>query len=386
MRQGKPRQPSRARAAGPIVLTVALVVAVACGKRQSESIQPRLGEQAFGEVVPVETLKLRRQDFVESFPAPGLIAAREEVTISAEVAARVVAIGADVGDEVQAGHTLARLDRSQIEARIRKVEAQISRTQTQLAQALKDLERQEQLFKTDVASESSVDEARLRAQTLKEELAAEEAELSVARVDLERTTIGAPIAGSIAERHVSAGEYVTPGTRLFDLVMLEKVKFLFRLAEADVTRVAVGQRLDIQVDAYPGRTFEGRVRAVAPAGNAATRTFRVELEIDNPAPHPLLPGMSGKAEVVRARYEQVFLLPEEAILREADRNYIYVANDAHARPVDVRILSAAGARAVIAGELGEDFDCIILGQYAVRPGAPIHVRRAHETMPEVAFD
>jgi hypothetical protein len=141
---------------------------------------------------------------------------------------------------------------------------------------------------------------------------------------------------------------------------------------------------------------------VAPAGSQGTRTFRVEVQLDNDAPDKeaqdarLLPGMSGRAAVVRAIYDQVVLIPESAILRDGAASYLFVVppassstSDRTARRVEVEIIGQTGSSAVVeAGAFPErgNIQVIILGQAAVQDGSTVRIRRAHDTPPLTVFD
>lgn len=370
-----------------IVCLLAVVSLLAGGcRRQSQSLDSRLGEGVYGESIPVETLKLERRDFEDRFDASGVVEAQDEVTVSSEIAERIVTVHREIGDRVAAGDLLVSLNTQAVAARIRKLEAQLARAETQLYWARRDLKRQRSLFDTQVVAERSLDEATRLVDTSEDDVTAARAELELARVDLDRCEIRSPIAGAVSRRHVAVGEYVTPGVRLYDVVATERVKFVFSLAEKDVIGVRPNQTLEVEIDAYSGSPLRGTIRAISPAGSRETRTFRVEAEIVNGPERSLMPGMSGRARVLRKLYEDVYLLPEPAILRDGSSSYIYLANDAHARRIDVEILSQVGATAVVAGNFESQYECIIVGQAAVSPGAQIRVRRAHESIPEVRFE
>lgn len=378
----------------PVILSLG-----GCGERKAKSIQPRLDEKVLDSFIPVETLVLRPQDFEDRFEAPGAIEAVDDVTVSAEVAARITKISHEIGDEVEKGDVLIVLDTSAIEARVRKIEAEIARVDTLLEKARKDLAREQSLFETKVSAERALDDAKSSVAMHEAEKAAGKADLEMAKVDLSKHTIRSPISGTISTKHVSIGEYVNPGAVLYDIVKTDEVKFVIALSESDVPKVNAGDVLPIQIDSYAGERFEGKVRAIAPAGNERTRTFRVELLVPNPHPHNLRPGMSGRAEVVRASYEGIYLLPEESILRDEERSFIFLAQNESAAdqgegagqvlkavPMDIRIIAAVGAKAVVSAEFPANAAAIILGQYAVQPGSQIKVRRAHEEIPELKFD
>jgi membrane fusion protein (multidrug efflux system) len=359
---------------------------VACGERKSEGIDSVMREGVYGDAIPVETLALAPRSFEDRFEASGVIEAEDEATVSSEIPGRILRVHREIGDAVRRGAVLVTLDSAEIEARIKRIEAQLAKTHTQLEWARKDLARQEKLFATQVAAERAFDDATRLVDTSEDEVAAADADLELARVELARSIIASPITGHVARRHVSPGEYVREGTELYDVVATERVKLVFSVAERDVTAVRIGDTLPVRIDAHGDRVFPGAVRAVAPAGAAETRTFRVEVGITNDAEHQLLPGMSGRTEVVRHRFEEVLLLPEEAILRDVEGSYVYLDSADHARRAAVEILSQVGDHAVVSTALGTADDCVILGQAALQPGAAIRVRRRHESLPEHRFD
>lgn len=359
----------------------------ACGGRESTSIDSKMREDVYGGAIPVETLTLSAQAFADRFEAAGVIEPDEEVTVSAEIAGRVLRTRFDIGDSVHAGNLLVELDSSEIRARIRRIEAQLEKARTQLAWARKDAERQERLFATEVAAERAYDDAQRLVDTSENEVAAAEADLDLAKVELGRCSIRSPLTGEVAARKVAAGEFVREGTALYDIVATEDVKFVFSLAERDVTAIAPGQVMSVRVDAHDGRVFSGTVHAIAPAGAKQTRTFRVEVRLaDDDPEHPLRPGMSGRTEVVRKHFDDVFLLPEEAILRDAEGSYVYLVHGDRAARAPVEILSQVGDKAVVSTSLGAGNEAIILGQAAVDEETPIRVRRRHDSLPEPRFD
>ena len=419
-----------------LLLSLLLVAAAGCGERKSESIDSLMKEELFQDSIPVETLALRSQEFEETFDAAGTVEAEEDVTVSAEISGRIIQIHRELGDVVDAGDWLVSLDKRAINARIRKIEAQLARANTQLEWSRRDLERQQELFEQEIAAERAYDEAQRLLDTSRDDVAAAEADLELARVDLARSTIKSPIRGRIAQRHVATGEYVREGTELFDVVATDRVKFVFSVAERDVTAIRENDALSVRIDAYSPDTFDGIVRAISPAGNQQTRTFRIEVEILNSEHRPILPAMSGRTTVVRQRFANVYLLPEEAVLRDEEGSYIYLANDEHAKRVPIEIISQISDKVVVPAstavfssidpegtaaayrhlkpliedvfaDLGyprqafepsieqafanilamdDRWDVIILGQSAVSPGTQVNVRRRHETIPQSTFD
>ncbi len=368
------------------VLLLAPLVA-ACGERTSEGVDSLMKESVYADAaIPVETLALEITDFDERFDAAGVIEADENVTVSAEIGGRIVEVHREIGDRVQRGTSLITLDQSEIDAEIKKIEANLARARTQYEWARRDLARQQELFDQEISAERAFDDAQRLVDTSEDDMSAADADLEMARVRLEKSRIVSPIAGRIATRYVAPGEYVREGTQLYDIVATDRVKFVFSVAERDVIALRPGQRLELRIDAYPNVTWEGTVLAISPAGNPQTRTFRVEVGVENQEETPLLPGMSGRSAVLRSSFEQVYLLPEESVLRDERGSFLYLVENDQARRVEVEILSQVGDRAVVASNDELRGEAIILGQSAVGPGSPVRVRTRHLTIPETRFD
>ncbi len=380
-----PTTPWAAALCASAVLAASLVLG-GCSRAAEGTAEPGDAGPAADARIPVEVLALAPKPFDERFAASGVIEAEEEVTISSEIAGRIVTLSREIGQPVRAGEMLVRLDDRAQRATVAKLRAEVERAQTQLEWAKRDLERQVELFETQVTAERARDDAQRMVDTSEDDLAARWADLEAAKVELDRTSIRSPLSGKVARRHVAPGEYVTPGTQLFDVVSDGAVEFVFSVSETDVIGMTTGQSIDLAIDAYPGQSFTGYVAAISPAGSVGTRTFRVELKVASKATRPLLPGMAGRANVVRRSHEAIFLIPESAILRDGANGYVWVAQGETASRRDVQILSQTGTLAVVASDFDAADGCIILGQAAVSDGAAVRVRRVHDQPPASVFD
>ena len=360
----------------------------ACGKAdQMDTIRK---DTVYGAEIPVETLRVVPRGYDEQFLAAGVIEARDEATVSAELQGRIESLHYEIGDSVRRGARLVTLDSRAQAATVTRLEAEVARARTQVEWAGRDLERQRRLFETKVSAERARDDAQRQLDTAEDDLAARLADLELARVELSRTEVTSPLSGRIARRFVSAGEYVNPGTQLFEIVATDRVKFVFSVAERDVITLEPGQELEVQVDAHRGALARGKISAISPAGAEGTRTYRVELALNNDPELALLPGMAGRATVVRRSWTDVWLIPESAILRDDRKSYIYVVDGTGESPVarrlDVQIVSQSGTDAVIAPDSVRELEVLILGQAAVVEGTEIRIRRLHETAPREVFD
>ncbi len=399
--------PLRPAALAALCSVALYLSSLACGDAAAD-ISP--GDSEAETAVPVETLRLVPRPFDERYAAPGVVEADERATVAAEIAGRVLRVHLEIGEPVSRGTVLVELDARAQQAQVQRLEADVARARTELAWAQRDLERQLRLFEDQVTAEQARDAAQRAFDVASDELAAREADLAVARVDLERTTIRSPLDARVARRHVSPGEYVAPGTPLYDLVATDPVKFVFSVSERDVVSLNGGEEIEVEIDARPERAYRGTVVGIAPAGAEGTRTFRVELRMENPVDAPLLPGMAGRADVVRRRHDSAYLVPESALLREGDRSYLFLVRDGRAVRAETRIVSQTADLAVLSTDLvltsesapardgaaaGADLgsaaepaelQVVILGQAAIAEGDALRVRRVHDQPPSSVFD
>lgn len=370
-----------------LTLVLPLVLSMGCTDPQPDGEQLGAGQTVTRETIPVETLALWPRDYVDTFEITGRVKADEDVQVASETSGRVIHVAFEQGDLVEKGALLVRLDDDSIQAQIRRLRATIERELTQLETARKDLKREESLFKEGVGAEKAYDDAASRVRTLEVQVTEARATLEEAKVLERKFEIFAPVSGRIAEREVSIGEYVNPGTPIAHLVKIDRVKFEFSLAERDVPRVSLGQELEFTVDAYPGLLLRAPITNISPAGNEKTRTFGVTMTLENVEERPLLPGMSGKVRVVRQTFEDVYLVPEDAVLRGEEGAYIYIVRERLAQAAGVEVVSSSGPLAVVrAPDLEEGAEAVILGQYALSPSAAVNVRRKYEEPPIVEFD
>ena len=162
------------------------------------------------------------------------------------------------------------------------------------------------------------------------------AEANLARTRLDKTRITAPFGGVVGLRQVSVGEYVTPGQDLVNLEDIDPIKVDFPVPERYLSAVAVGQGIEVIVEAWPDRTFEGEVYAIDPQINAAGRSIAIRATIDNQE-RLLRPGLFAAVRLIIQQREEALLVPEQAVFAQGERQYVYVVNDGTARLTEVRL-------------------------------------------------
>jgi membrane fusion protein (multidrug efflux system) len=319
-------------------------------------------------------MEVRTQDVVEWIRGIGSVSADKSVTLAAEVGARVAETFADVGDLVEEGDVLARLDDERLRIARDLARAEVEIAKSNLANAGRDARRQADLFKDGIISEEMVEESDLDVDVFVGELEVAEARLAAAERDLSDATIKSPIYGEITRRRMEVGELIQPGSPVFDIADIRHIKVDVNVSEREITKIRKGQSAEIAVDGYPGVTFHGKVHTIGVEADMRTRNFPIEILAINDKPEKLLPGFIGRVRIRGRTFEDAIFLPREVIVDRDGSPTVYVAtgDKASERPVVLgfedrgKILISEGLRA------GDKL--VVTGQETLRDGSKIIIR------------
>jgi Cu(I)/Ag(I) efflux system membrane fusion protein len=198
-------------------------------------------------------------------------------------------------------------------------------------------------------------------------VAAPEIDALVARGKVgDAVPIRSPVAGTVIARNVVAGAAVSPGAPLFEIADLSRVWALVDVFERDASRLRVGQKATLELAAYPGERFAGRVQFLSPTVNPQTRTLRVRLEFANragPGGLKLRPGMYGDVSL-ELPSRAGLVVPSEALVDTGERQYVFLARaGGRFEPRLVRVGARAGDRVEIADGLAEGDTVVTTGNF-----------------------
>jgi len=337
-------------------------------------------------VVPVQVGKIAQNVWVT-----GEVSALDAVDIVPEVSGRLERLrlpdGTLIEEGVRAhkGEVVAVIERDRYETAVKSAEAAVAvarasceRAKVNLADARREKDRWTGLLEGGAGTEQQLD----RAVTAFERAQAElnlaqaqikqaEAALAQAKVNLDKATIEAPFSGVVSRKYVDEGAFVGPTTPLFKLVDIHQVEITGGVAGRHYPKLKVGQtRAEVQVDAYPGETFSGRLSRVRPELDRATRTVAVTVRMANEDGR-LKPGMYARIKLVLQEHDAVPLVPDEALLTFGGETRVYVVNggEAHARKVRIG-LEEGNLNEVLEG-LRPGERVVVRGKEMLREGAPV---------------
>jgi membrane fusion protein, multidrug efflux system len=354
-----------------VILAVAPLWLAACSTGNAKATEP-----AAPAAVSISTAAAVEQPIARFIRATGSLMAEDQADVAAETAGRIVSTPIERGSRVAEGGELARVVATETNAQLKEAEANAAQIEARLgitsdarldvsavpevqtAKASYDLAQEEfnrikALLDQRVVSQSEYDQRRTQMEATRQQyeaaknaaaqqyqsLQAARARVALARKAVADTVVRAPFSGVVAERLVSAGDYVTKGMKVAVVVRVNPLRIALTIPEQFISAVGVGQTVNFDVDAYPGRRFEGKVKYISPALQADRRALTVEAVVPNPNGE-LKPGLFATARLEQPSKTPGILVPAAAVQTTAGTSRVYVLTGDH---VEERIVTTGPA-------------------------------------------
>jgi RND family efflux transporter MFP subunit len=391
-------------------LTVAIISCfffTSCSKTSGKQVDTASPRPISVHVLTVERKQIRRN--VESV---GSLFPLEEVTVSSEVEGRVERVLVDVGDHVSTGQTIVKvvptelqltLDQQraslqQARARLGLSEngeefkdargaAEVKKAAADLADAEQKYKRAKTLYEQGLLPKQSFDEAESRynaaraaydlsvqmVENLRAQLAQSRAATALAQKKVSDSIIRAPFAGQIKERSVTQGQYLKVQTPVMVIVNIDPMRMRLKVPEKMAAWVKTGQQVTVSVEAYPDRTFGGKITRINPSVEQQTRAFEVEALIDNQQ-NLLKPGFFVKATIPSSFIVDALFVPQDALLYVYGVYKVFVIEGNTLKEREVKIGERSGDEVEIVEGLaqGERLALAAKGQ-ELKEGAVVEV-------------
>jgi membrane fusion protein (multidrug efflux system) len=343
-------------------LLLALIAGLGGCKKGGEA-QANDKEDKGPEAVPVEVVAVARRPIAASYSGTAPLEARAESQVVAKTSGVALAVLVEEGQMVRAGQVLVRLDpdrarlqAAQSAAQMRKLEANYARS-TQLSQ--------QQLI-----SANDLDQ-------LKYDLENARAVNRLANLELSYANVIAPISGVIASRSIKTGNFVQINTPIFRIVDTSRLEATLNVPERELATLKPGQPVSMQVDAIPGRKFEGVVDRVAPVVDSGSGTFRVIAAFAGGG--LLQPGMFGRVRIDYDQRADAIVIPRVALLEGEGDPAVFTVRAGKAVRVPVKLGYVDGAWAELRSGLKLGEPVVTAGKVALRDGSAVQVLGQPET-------
>jgi membrane fusion protein, multidrug efflux system len=259
------------------------------------------------EVVTVATAQ--KSSWESTLNAVGSLAAVQGVTVAAELPGKIVHIAFEPGTRVNAGDLLVKQDTTTEEAQLRSAEAQVVLAQN-------NYHRIEQLLARNAISRSEFDNADAQ-------LKANKAQADAIRTAIAKKTIRSPFSGRLGIRLINLGEILKEGTAIVSLQTLNPIFVNFQLPQHQLSKIKTGFGVRVSSDALTGESLEGRITAINPLVDNATRNISVQATLEN-AKEQLRPGMFVDVQVIQPAENEVLAIPATSVLYAPYSDSVFV--------------------------------------------------------------
>ena len=340
----------------------------------------------------VEFAPATRTPMAEHVVVVGNLIGAATVLAVPKVNGRIETVNVKLGDPVRRGQIIAKVEDREIQEQVRQAEATydvsratIRQREADLKLAQTNLERNRSLLERQLLPRQTFDDTEARYQSAlaqvdlsKAQFEASKARLDELRINLANTVIRSPVDGFVGKRFLDPGAAVSPNAPVASLVDIHTVRMVANLVEKDLKRVTPGTPAAVEVDAYPGETFAGRVSRVAPVFDPATRTAEMEIEVPNPG-FRLKPGMYARVQLTVATRPDALVVPSNAVVNLDGRNGVFLAKEqgggastaertltVRFQPVEIGLRD--GERIEITSGLAESVRVITTGAGALKDG------------------
>lgn len=331
------------------------------GKGSSPSGQAKGGEKGkgggAGAPLAVDGIIVTLSNFDNDLEVTGAVDANESVVLKSEVSGLVTGIFFTEGTSVSKGSVLVKIND-------RDIQAQLQEALTRQKLSGTNENRAKQLLEKGAISQEEYDTSLADFRSL-------QAQSQLIRAQLAKTTIRAPFTGKIGLRNISAGTYLTPATVIANLVSTSPVKITFSVPEKYAGQIKLGSSISFSTD---GSTKEntGKVYAIEPGINVATRTLQIRALAPNPN-NTLLPGSFAKIKLALNTLQNAILIPNEAVVPVLKGKIVYIQKNGKAKEVMVEAGTRTDENIVITSGLKAGDTVLTTGSMALKKDAPVKV-------------
>ena len=333
----------------------------------------------------VEVSSVKRGEMSEQMTVVGNLIGAATVEAVPKVAGRLEGVSVRLGDRVTRGQQLAKVEDHELREQIRQAQAAyevsaatIRQREADLNLAKSNLDRSKNLFDRQLIPRQTYDDADARYQAAAAQLDLAKAQHSQAqarldelKINLSNTVISSPVNGFVAKRMLDPGAWVTPNSAFLSIVDIGVVRIVANVVEKDLRRISAGQQAAVEVDAFPGEKFTGRVARVAPVLDPATRTAQIEVEIQN-TQFRLKPGMYARVDFTVERRANALVIPANALVDVQGKRGVFRPAEgdiAKFQPIEVGLMDEKQVE--IASGLAEGDRIVTTGATALKDGDKI---------------
>jgi membrane fusion protein (multidrug efflux system) len=328
------------------------------GADTEQNTDTEAAEEAETETATVRAQAPRRQDISAGHRATATLQAIHDAQVVARAEGLVREIRVEEGDRVEEGEVLAVLEDER-----RRLE--VAQRRADLGSLEQELRRQQQLRDQNLVSDDAIEKLRYQVE-------GQRAALALAEVELEETRIKAPVDGVVSARHIRLGDNVTPGDQVFRVTDPDELEAEVHVPERLMSRLEVGQIVEIRSDAAPDTVHTGRVDRISPIVDATSGTVKATVRIED-GNGTLRPGTFARVRILYETRRNAMLVPRQALSFEDGRTTLFVVRDGVAHRREVTTGHSEDGWVEITEGLDGEAPVVTLGHATLRDGASVRI-------------
>lgn len=329
----------------------------------------------------VDTAQASRHEVVDSITVVGNLIAEQTVDVVPRVAGRIDIVHVKLGDRVQRGQVLAKIEDRELREQIRQAEASLEVNRSTVSARENDLKVQENVFErfkqlaaNGLTPKQQLEDAELRFNSARSQVdvarsqqQATQARLDELKITLGNTTVISPLDGFVSRRMLDPGGFAGANTVIMTVVDIGTVRLVANLVEKGFNKITAGVSADVEVDTFPGEQFKGQVSRVAPVFDPATRTAAMEIEVPNPG-FRLKPGSYARVRLTVERRADALTVPRNALVDTEGKRGVFLVDAQTARFREVQTGLSDADRVEITRGLNDGDRVVTVGALALRDG------------------
>jgi membrane fusion protein (multidrug efflux system) len=343
------------------VLLLVLLMLAGCSKKETPQTKQK--------EIPISVYRVTPQKVEVFYTANGYFESPKDVTLRPEVSGRVLALFADEGFSVRAGQPLLKIDPTDYENTLRQIQANLMQAKANYENQKAIYERRKFLYEQNLISREDFENAGTQLKVYQDQVSALQAQLKNAEVQLSRTVLKAPFSGYIAQKFVNIGDYITPQSQTFRVVVLDPIKVVFQVPQN--ISATKGSLVYLDVEGLGRYPYEGKVIFVSPSADA-NRLITVKAIVKNPH-GDLKPNMYAKVNLPLYS-TTAFKIPETAVVLVGNEKTVWKVEGTKVIPVKVDIIKQEKGYVFVRGDLKDGDEVAVENAYLLNQTSRVKVK------------
>jgi membrane fusion protein (multidrug efflux system) len=309
-------------------------------------------------VIPVEVSDVSRGNISAYYSNTATLDAEQEATVVSKVRGIIEELYVEEGDRVEAGQVIAKIEDEQY-----RIEA--DRAKANLDRLYSEFQRNRELFDKELISAEVY-------QNSQYEYESQKATYELAMLNLENTSVRAPISGVISRRFVKKGNMIATDQQMYRVTDFSPLQAILHIPEHEMSKISGDQHVELQVDAIPGEIFLGRVERTSPVVDPETGTFKTTIYVSETR-NRLRPGMFARVKIVYDTRENARMIPKSAVISEDLAQSVYVIRDSLAFKKNIRTGYTNGSNVEVIDGLDDGEIVVTIGQTSLQDSSKVNV-------------